>query len=164
MTAPTPGAEHDDKIAEALKESDLWHEPLRVVAELRAQLAARGLCITPIAPTTGAGFADGLRKAAEIVCEWRGEPKLSLKIKAHLADAILTSIPSAPSPTPAREREVEVLLLKIESIAREMPRFVPGPGCSGTKHAFEIEAGVVWENDRLLRALDALRSRPDGDK
>lgn len=68
--------------------------------------------------------------------------------------------------TVARERAVatERLLEEVERAARLMPRCTPAAGSAGTRHPFEISAGVVWANDIALRKLDALRRLGDSSR
>jgi hypothetical protein len=71
----------------------------------------------------------------------RDELRAALSRPSHVADT--------------RERG---LLLAVEKAAREMPRRTIGPGDSSTKHAFELPAWVVWENDKALRDLEMFRA------
>jgi hypothetical protein len=53
------------------------------------------------------------------------------------------------------QRELE-LLWTVANAARKMPRETPAPGVASTVHTFQIEAGVVWELDYALSALETV--------
>lgn len=55
----------------------------------------------------------------------------------------------------ARSERLAGALLALYDAAKFMPRGVPGSGGASTVHAFEIQAGVVWDLDLALRRAGA---------
>jgi hypothetical protein len=89
--------------------------------------------------------------------DWINHPNdLNRQAWERVAVAIAAALPRSGEQTVSVPEGWVEIFNGLLAAAENMPRRTPGPGGCSTVHAFEIEAGHVWANDRAIIAAQAM--------